>query len=193
MISDFENVIKKLEEVIKAIEDFEKKWGKTVEFKEFDLHQIVVPLKKRPSLLDRITGKYYSDLALEILSVADNDKLSLISVGDLIMRVKKSIPYANTDDVLKALDILKRKGLVTDLFREGGVLYVEFPTIYEDIRRLIQLFKQERKEYITLEEAAEKLDWSLVKAYRVLERMVELGILVRENFPRRYWLIKKTR
>ncbi|GEM_PF-5835373 len=191
MLADLENVLRKIEEAVRATEEFEKKWGWSIEYKESNLEKLIIPIRKRPSLLDRITGRYYSDLALEILSISDREKISLISIGDLTLKVKERFPYATSEDVLKAIELLKRKGLITDIFKEDGIVYVEFPIIFEDIRRLVQLFKQEEKKFITLEEAAEKLNWSLIKAYRVLEKMVELGILVREDYPQRYWLIRR--
>jgi len=195
MINDLNEILELLSNLNKKISKFERKWGNSQEFLELtrqDLLNEIITLRKiyRSSFLDRLSGRYYDYIAFEILKLPMELRKPIISLPEITMHLTEKIGRITKNDINKAVEILRKRKLVVDLFNAEGITYVEFPEIYNDIKKVIDVLNEKKKAEITIEELATSLDWEITRAERVLEKMVKLGLMAKETYPRRYWLIK---
>jgi len=194
LLNDFSEIVDALNAILEKIAKFEKKWGSSREFRELtreELFEELISIRKlsKPSLLDKLTGKYINYLALEILSLPREIKKPILSLSEILVTIQNKIPSVEITDIKKAIDLLKKRRLIIDVFKVNNIIYIEFPEIYNDIKAVTSYMQENRKKTITINEIALGLNWDVTRAERVLERMVEMGILAKEEYPRRYWLI----
>ena len=191
MMEDFKNVLKKYLDALKALKEFEKKWGASEE-----LIKILVPLEEelsfysfKPSLIDKITGYFYLRLSLEIEWLAFKLKESVLSPSEILTKFKEKLGIAiRLNDLNRALKILESKNLVK-MIKIGNELYVIFPHLLDtELKHVIKLFGKFK--YLTPIHLVNELGWKLPKALAALERLYELGLCTREEWPLRYYPIK---
>ena len=187
MLNEFEDIHKKILDLKKEIGRFEKRWGKY--------------FSKQPELVNMLTREILgitnrnekdtkSIIGIEILSIAKEKKLTLIPLSDLIPLIKEKMPGEplTLDLVEKALENLEKKNLIPGVKEIKGIKYVQLKEIEEDIKTILMRFKD--RQYITLNEAVEELGWDITRTQDVLEKMVKIGLAVKEDYPPRYWIVK---
>ncbi|MGQ4890985.1 MAG: hypothetical protein ACP6IP_00680 [Candidatus Njordarchaeia archaeon] len=187
MLNEFEEIHNRIIELKKEIKKFEKRWGKYY--------------SKQPELINILTREILgiahknekdvkSTIGLEILSIAKDKKITLIPLSDLIPLIKERMPGEplTLDTVEKVIDHLKKRNLIPGIVEIKGIKYVQLKEIEEDIKTILTKFKD--REYITLNEAVETLGWDLARTQNVLEKMVKIGLAVKEEYPPRYWIIR---
>ncbi len=194
MLNDLEDLLKSLEETSEKVSRFEKKWGTSSELRELIEKGLITEVEvvkrlTKPSLLDKLTGKYYETLALKILNIPQEINKSVLSLSEIAIYLRDKIGNVNLNEVQKALKLLKKRGLILDVFKKDGITYAEFREIYDDFKAVLDFIREERKKTITVDEVATKLKWDIIRAEKVLEKMVEMGILVKEDYPPRYHLV----
>ncbi len=195
MIDDLNDILKVLSDLNNKIKNFEKKWGSSQEFLELTEQEIlseIITLRKlyRSSFLDKLSGRYYDYIAFEILKLSAELGKPIISLPEITMHLIEKLGRVSESDIRKAIEILKKRKLIVDVFNAGEITYIEFPSIYNDIKKVIEMINLNNKNEVTIEELATSLGWEVTRAERVLEKMVKLGLMAKETYPRRYWLIK---
>lgn len=195
MVNDLNEILELLSNLDKKISEFEKKWGGTQEFLELTKQELLnelITLRKirKSSFLDKLSGKYYDYIAFEILKLPLELKKPIISLPEITIRLIEKIGKISKNDINKAVEILRKKKLIVEILNIEGVTYLEFPQIYDDIKKVIDVLNKKRRTEITIEDLATALDWEITRAERVLEKMVKLGLMVKESYPRRYWLLR---
>lgn len=194
MLRDLEEILTILNSLSRKLDAFEKKWGGSGELRvltQENLLNNVLVLRNlsKPSFLDKLTGKYYDYLAMEIIAIPKQINKPILTLSEILLKIKERIPLISQEDLKKAIDILKKKRLISAVFEKDGILYIEFPEIYNDFKNVINYITSKRKRYTTIDEISLALNWDITRTERVLEKMVETGILVEEDYPRRYWLV----
>ena len=118
MLKDLKVVISKLSEAVRAIEEFQKKWGNSSKSNlaiSLDrlLNQIGLDQSPtiKPGLMDRIMGKFHLKLALEILRLLEAEKENIFPLSTIVGTLNKKFPNITfkPEDVLRSLKILKEK------------------------------------------------------------------------------------
>ncbi|MCD6491878.1 MAG: hypothetical protein ACP6IQ_04850 [Candidatus Njordarchaeia archaeon] len=198
MLKDLKVVISKLSEAVRAIEEFQKKWGNSSKSNlaiSLDrlLNQIGLDQSPtiKPGLMDRIMGKFHLKLALEILRLLEAEKENIFPLSTIVGTLNKKFPNITfkPEDVLRSLKILKEKGLIFDLLKVGSLYYVVTEPLEEEINKVLSLSAD--RDFISIPDLVSIFGWDYIKAERVLDRMYQLGLVVREDFPRKYWFIKE--
>ncbi|MHA1664804.1 MAG: hypothetical protein ACTSVW_03115 [Candidatus Njordarchaeales archaeon] len=198
MLKDLKVVISKLSEAVRAIEEFQKKWGNSSKSNlaiSLDrlLNQIGLDQSPtiKPGLMDRIMGKFHLKLALEILRLLEAEKENIFPLSTIVGTLNKKFPNITfkPEDVLRSLKILKEKGLIFDLLKIGSLYYVVTEPLEEEINKVLSLSAD--RDFISIPDLVSIFGWDYIKAERVLDRMYQLGLVVREDFPRKYWFIKE--
>lgn len=188
MVRDLELVIQKLRDALDELKKFEQKWGLTDEtlaiVSELE-RQLGIHASLKPSLFNRLTGRYYLRLALELLTIIAKLNSSVLSVPELLIALRNELGFeVGERDVKRALRHLEERGLVR--LKGDRVVYV--PALDADAREVIKRFSS--REFVTPEEVMRELNWPASRAIEALERLVELGQAVKEEWPVRYWFVR---
>jgi len=189
MLREFEEISKRIEEVSEMLKKFEKKWGKYLSQNE-EIRKALASSLLGIDLSMFSKSLDVSNLAIEILSLAKEEDISIIPLSHLVTLLSKKISGIPVDlkAVEKAINHLKKKKLIQGIFEINGIKYVRIKDPKEDIDNIIRTFVG--KEYITIDDVVSKLGWDVTRAELTLEEMVKRGLAVKEDYPRRYWLVK---
>jgi len=191
MIKDFKKVVEKYLEAVKALEEFEKKWGLPEELLQeiVSIEDLLGVRSFKSSLYEKLSGRFYFRLALEIEWLASKHRESVLSIPEIIVRLKTSMGLdIKKKDLMKAIKILEKRNLVR-IVRIDTDEYVVFTHILdEQIKDIINLFS--KFDFLTPADVVKELGWSLAKAIIALERLYELGLCTKEEFPLRYYPVK---
>lgn len=212
MLTELDLLIQNYRNLEKQLKEFEKKHGKKIkdnreyyeklsEFRrELGLPEEigVYDWKEKPTFVDKLTGKgYYDEIANEILQIG-KDSLretgGLMSAAEVTLRLNKARPgkIVSPKDVIKALESLKKSGLIQDLKKlDSGTLIVEFVAVglSKDQEKVLSLAAR-RGGAVTLEEVLMKTKWPMERATRALDAMVEDGIALQDedySEGKKYW------
>ncbi len=195
LINDFARVIQKFDEAVKELKNFERKWGKSEELKIasaegfLDEYSKILRRLRRPTFLEKILGRHKRILANEILTIAREKSISIISIGELYSAVREEIGDIDLKEFKEALIFLKNEGQIYSIVEREGVEYVVFPWFISEAKKIIEYVRTKPERSITLDEVVVKINIPPSIAEILLDELVKLGIMVREEFPRRYVLI----
>jgi len=186
MFKELEEIIKKIKDLRENIKRFQKRWGKYISEKPEIINMLSLELLGIENLSKDLEMK----IALDILSVSKEKNSTLIPLSDLITYVKeKNIGIPITlNSVEKALKNLLKRKLIKGLIVIDGVKYVQIKDFNSDIETILKTF--ENKETITITDIVRELGWDIKRAEKTLEEMEKIGLVVKEEYPPRYHLVK---
>lgn len=195
MVQDLNEILRLLAKLHEKLSEFEKKWGSSREFLEITqqdtLEEILVLRQIRhSSILDKLTGRYYDRIAFEILKLPTELNKPVISIPEITINLVNKFGKISRSDIDKAIEILKKKRLIVEAFNANEITYIVFPEVYDDIRTVLDYLKSKKNKETTIESIATALNWEVTRAEIVLEKMVKLGLMAKDPYPRKYWLIK---
>ncbi len=186
MFKELEKLTNKIKKVRKEVENFQKRWGKY--------------LTKNPEISDLLLKELLGlsgfeqdptiKLELDILELAKRKNITLISEADLITEIReknRGLPIT-LKEIEKALNNLKKKNLIVGIIQLKGIKYVQLKDFEEDIKLILEKFKD--KEILTISDIVKELKWDIPRIKKALEQMVSMGLAVREDYPPRYHLVK---
>jgi hypothetical protein len=150
---------------------------------EFEVKPISIVLKK-PFMRRK---EYYQELGGILLQIIESmgDK-EVIMLRTIQTRLRAYAPNveATTEDIEKALKMLKERGLILGVRTlPGGLKIIELTPLEltEELTTILKL--TEKQEYTTIEEVARNTGWPLAKVEQALNRLEKLGITRRvENY-----------
>jgi predicted transcriptional regulator len=200
MMEELKGMLNTVKELREKVEEFEKEYEDLImELPEYQRKldaikaEVGLPTteefvikKKKPGLLEKITGKgkFYEELSMKILDIATKaakETGGIISLADLILRVNKIIRDISISpmDVVKALKKLEEAGLISGVRKlKSGVKIVEvYPVeLTKDQNEILSLAS--KKGWITLENVMVETKWSRERAMRALKSLEEAGIAI---------------
>ena len=186
MFKELEELTNEIKKIKREVENFQKRWGKYLT-KNPEIADLLMRELLGLSVLERDTTM---KLELDILELAKKKNITLISEADLITELQeknKGLPIT-LKDVEKALNNLKKKNLIVGIITIKGIKYVQLKDFEEDIKVILEKFKD--KDTLTISDIVKELKWDIPRIERALERMVSMGLAVREDYPPRYYLVK---
>ncbi len=202
LLTDISNMMNQVKALKQQLKKLEKKWGKEIRTNKEYYQKIaeirrslglpeeigVYEWKEKPGIKERLLGgQYYDQLATELLEIGrelTKETGGLMSLAELIIRINKTRPgkVVSATDISKALEVLAKADAIPPLKKlDSGVKIVEFiPTELTEDQEII-LSLASRQGYITLEEILLKTKWSLERAKRAIEDLVEKGIAIKDT------------
>ena len=202
LLKDISNMMQQVEELKQHLKKLEKKWGKKIKTNKEYYQQIieirrslglpeqigVYEWKEKAGLKEKVFGgEFYDQLGIELLEIGkklSSETGGILSLAELMIRVNKLRPgkVVGANDITKALETLVKAKVIPPIKTlPSGVKIVEFipANLSEDHETVLNLASREG--YITIENLILKTGWSLERANRVLNELVEKGIAIKDT------------
>ncbi len=186
MFKELEKIIEKIKDLREDIKRFQKRWGKYISEKP----ELISTLSLELLGIGNLSNDLEMKLALDILSISREKNVTLIPLSDLVTYVKEKnvgIPIT-LDSVERALKNLMKRKLIKGLVVIDGVKYVQIKDFDADIESILKTFGD--RESITITDIVKELGWDIKRAEKTLEEMERMGLVVKEEYPPRYLLVK---
>ncbi len=202
LLKDINNMMEQVKELKEHLKKLEKKWGKEIK-KNKEYYQQIIEIrrslglpeeigvyewKEKASIKEKIFGgEFYDQLGIELLEIGkklSSETGGIMSLAELMIRINKARPgkVVGATDISKALDSLVKSKVIPPIKTlSNGVKIVEFipANLTEDHEVVLNLAS--RHGYITIEDLILKTGWSLERANRVLQELVEKGIAIKDT------------
>ncbi|MBS7250412.1 MAG: hypothetical protein KIH08_07455 [Candidatus Freyarchaeota archaeon] len=139
--------------------------------------KVIPTTLKKPLLLKKGYYQKLSEILLQIIESQEDEEAVILRTLQAHLREKAPNVEATTKDIEKALQNLKREGLILEIGTlPGGLKIVELTPLEltEELTTILELTQGQK--YTTIEEIATKTGWPLAKVEQALKRLEQLGI-----------------
>lgn len=191
MIRELEQVIDKFSDASASLHQFEEKWGEVEHLDDLQARfrqALGAKRKLNDTFWGRLSGKFYLALAIQILTLLKGKNMPIVSLSEVIKTLHEERPATDYSpkDVRQAINILEEKGLIIGTFTKEGVLYIEHGKVENDIEKVFKVV--EKGEKFNIAELLEKLEWTHTRIERTIGKMIDLGLVVKKEYPPQFWL-----